>query len=230
MSQLALPLKLQDHAVFESFLPVGNETLVAFLIDLVDAAGGPGCWLRGAKSTGKTHLLQAVCERGGDLAQFVPLSEFAGAGPQILDGLQARKFICLDDVDAVAGDEDWEIGLFTVCNSLADAGGILVCAAGAAPRDCGFVLADLQSRFSRLPTFQLHALDESERIEALQLRAHHRGLELPAETATYLLTHSKRDMSSLYGVLDKLDSEAMRAQRRLTIPFVREVLELSASS
>ena len=226
---MALPLKLQDHAVFESFLPVGNETLVAYLIDLVENADSPGCWLRGADATGKTHLLQAVCERGGDLAQFVPLSEFVGAGPQILDGLQARKFICLDDVDAVAGDKDWELGLFAAFNSMADAGSILVCAAGAAPRECGFVLADLQSRFSRLPTFQLHALDEGERIQALQLRAHHRGLELPVETAAYLLTHSKRDMSSLYGVLDRLDSEAMRAKRRLTIPFVREVLEISSS-
>jgi hypothetical protein len=31
-------------------------------------------------------------------------------------------------------------------------------------------------------------------------------------------------MASLYEVLDKLDNEALRAQRRLTIPFVKEVL------
>jgi DnaA family protein len=230
LSQLALPLKLQDHAVFGSFLSVGNETLVAFLIDLVDRSDGPGCWLRGGASTGKTHLLQAVCAQAGDDAQFVPLADLVKAGPGILDGLQARKFICLDDVDEVAGIEDWEIGLFAAFNSLADAGCVLVVSAAAAPRDCGFVLADLQSRFSRLPIFQLHALGESERIEALQLRARHRGLELPTETASYLLTHSKRDMSSLYSVLDKLDTESMRAKRRLTIPFVREVLEISPSS
>jgi hypothetical protein len=32
-------------------------------------------------------------------------------------------------------------------------------------------------------------------------------------------------MASLYEVLDKLDGEALRAKRRLTIPFVRDVLE-----
>ncbi len=34
-------------------------------------------------------------------------------------------------------------------------------------------------------------------------------------------------MASLYAMLDKLDAEAMIAKRRLTIPFVKEVLDLS---
>jgi hypothetical protein len=31
-------------------------------------------------------------------------------------------------------------------------------------------------------------------------------------------------MASLYRLLDRLDAEALRAQRRLTIPFVKSVL------
>jgi DnaA family protein len=227
LSQLALPLKLQDHAVFESFLPAGNEALVAFLKDAVETDGGPGGWIWGAPSTGKTHLLQAVCERAGDRAQFLPLSEFGNAGPEILDGLQNRRFVCLDDVDSVAGDGAWELGLFGLFNALGDAGGVLICAAAASPRECQFELPDLVSRFSRLPAFHVHALEDAERIESLQLRARHRGLDLPADTASYLLTRSKRDMSSLYAILDKLDTEALKAQRRLTIPFVREVIGLN---
>ncbi len=230
MSQLALPLKLQDHAVFESFLPGRNAALVGFLTGIVTSADGPGGWLWGAASTGKTHLLQAVCERAGDRAQFLPLADFAAAGPDILEGLQRRSFVCLDDVDQVAGDEDWELGLFSLFNALIDAGGILVCSAGSTPRECLFELADLTSRFSRLPAFHLRALGDAERIEALQLRARHRGLDLPVETASYLLTRSKRDMSSLYALLDRLDTEAMKAQRRLTIPFVKEVLSCDRPS
>ena len=78
---------------------------------------------------------------------------------------------------------------------------------------------------SRLPVFQIRALDEQQRVAALQLRAGHRGLELPDDTAAYMLKRSRRDMASLYGLLDKLDLEALRAQRRLTIPFVRDVLQ-----
>jgi DnaA family protein len=227
LSQLALPLKLQDHAVFESFLPAGNEAAVAFLVDAVEKANGPGGWIWGTRSTGKTHLLQAVCERASDRAQFVRLIEFAGTGPDILEGLAARQFVCLDDVDSVAGDERWEIGLFNLCNDIAEEGSVLVCSASAPPRECSFELADLASRFMRLPAFHLHPLGDADRISALQLRAHHRGLDLPDETASYLLTRSKRDMSSLYTLLDRLDTEALKAQRRLTIPFVKEVVGLN---
>ncbi len=230
MSQLALPLKLHDHAVFESFLPAKNETLVAFLIEIVNAASGPGVWFWGAKGTGKTHLLQAVCERAGSYAQYVPLRELVAAESAILDGLQSRQFVCIDDVDTVAGDEIWELALFSLSNMLTDSDGVMICTASAAPRKCGFALADLGSRFGKLPTFNLRALAESERIEALQLRAGYRGIELPMETANYLLTRSKRDMSSLYATLDKLDTEALKAKRRLTIPFVREILGISSSS
>lgn len=230
MSQLALPLKLQDHAVFESFLPAGNEALVAYLQDTVSTAKTAGGWIRGAQATGKTHLLQAVCERAGDKAQFLPMTDFIDTGPAILDGLANRQFLCLDDVDAVSGDADWELGFFSLYNALADAGGVLLCSAASAPRDCGFGLADLVSRFSQLPTFNLHPLDESERIQALQLRARHRGLDLPTESAGYLLNRSTRDMASLYALLDKLDAEAMIAKRRLTIPFVKEVLGLNQRS
>ena len=88
------------------------------------------------------------------------------------------------------------------------------------------MLPDLVSRFSRLPLFKISPLEDSRRIEALQLRARHRGLDLPGDAAQYLLHRSSRDMASLYGLLDKLDSESLIAQRRLTIPFVREVLGL----
>jgi DnaA family protein len=67
-------------------------------------------------------------------------------------------------------------------------------------------------------------LDEAGRVQALKLRARHRGLELPDDTARFLLSRSRRDMTSLYRLLDKLDAEALIAQRRLTIPFVRDVL------
>ena len=225
MSQLALPLKLQDHAVFESFWPAGNDSLVSFLNALADTGDGPGCWVWGAAATGKTHLLQAVCASQDDRAVYVPLALLADVGPSMLDGLSSRQFVCLDDVHLVAGDADWELGLFKLYNMVADSGGTLVAAAVAAPRECRFGLADLASRFSLLPAFHLGALDEADRIKALRLRARHRGLDLPDDTANFLLNRSKRDMASLYTLLDQLDSAALAAKRRLTIPFVKEILE-----
>lgn len=232
MNQLVLPLRLADHAVFESFYARGNEPLVATLIELARGAedgDGHGCWLWGAVSTGKTHLLQAICDRAGDRSVFIPLSMFAAAGPAILEGLASRALVCVDDIESIAGDPDWETALFDLCNQLFDAGGQLIVAASTTPRECPIKLPDLASRLSRLPVFHVHALDDEQRVGALQLRARHRGLELPDESARYLLKRSRRDMASLYELLDKLDLEALRAKRRLTIPFVRDVLQLSDS-
>ena len=227
MSQLTLPLKLDDHAVFESYLADGNESVVAYLEQLAQTGQGPGAWLHGQPSTGKTHLLQAVCERIGDRAQYVPLQELHDAGPAIVDGLERRPYVCIDDVDAVASDDAWELGLFTLVNALNDAGGVLLATAASAPRDCGFALADLVSRFAHLSLFRLQTLDDQGRIGALQLRANQRGLELPPDTARFLLGRIRRDMSSLYEMLDRLDAESLKSQRRLTIPFVRDVLEVN---
>jgi len=230
MTQLVLPLRLADHAVFASFLDHGNETLVSTLVSLSSGDPGQGCWLWGSPATGKTHLLQAVCEQAGDRPVYLPLEMLAAAGPDILEGLASRGLVCIDDIDHVAGEDAWEVALFNLFNDLQESGGQLIVSARAAPRECGIALADLASRMSRLPVFQINALDEQQRVAALQLRARHRGLELPDDTAAYMLKRSRRDMASLYGLLDKLDLEALRAQRRLTIPFVRDVLQQDPGS
>ncbi len=223
MSQLALPLRLADHAVFESYLNTGNEALVSVLAELA-GGNGQGCWLWGPAATGKTHLLQAVCDRAGDQSAYVPLRMLAHAGPGILEGLASRDLICIDDLDSVAGDAAWENALFDLCNQILDADRILLVSAVMSPRECPIDLPDLQSRLVRLPTFRVRPLGDDERVSALQLRAKHRGLDLPDDTARFLLNRSRRDMASLYDVLDKLDLAALRAKRRLTIPFVKDVM------
>jgi DnaA-homolog protein len=231
LTQLALPLSLQDRGVFDSFWAADNAELVAFLMRLTDAARQPvplahiGCWLWGGEATGKSHLLHAVCERLGEDAVFVPLGGFIDSGPGILDGLATRRCICIDDIDSMAGRENFELAMFDLLNQVADRQVLLVVSAHSAPRDCGFRLPDLQSRLSKLPVFRVEPLDEVGRVHALRLRAGQRGLELPDDTARFLLSRSRRDMASLYRLLDRLDTEALVAQRRLTIPFVRSVMQ-----
>ncbi|MFQ6004441.1 MAG: DnaA regulatory inactivator Hda [Woeseia sp.] len=209
---------------FESFWSAGNDELVSYLIELCSSGGSPGCWVWGPSATGKSHLLQAVCQRSGDRSVYLPLEMFEDAGPDVLAGLESRQIICLDDIDAIAGVPRWERSLFELCNQMLDSGAILIVAAGATQRECGFRLKDLESRFSRLPPFHIRPLADADRVRALQLRARLRGLDLPIGTANFLLTRRQRDMTSLYTLLDKLDLEALKAQRRLTIPFVKTVL------
>ena len=224
MSQLALPLRLDDHAIFDTFLAVGNEQVAEYLASLADSPRQQGAWLFGGAATGKTHLVQATCERFADRAVYLPMHDLVGAEPGLLDGLSNRDLVAIDDIDNVLGNDAWEKALFKLYNEIDESGGQLVVSAQATQRETGFVLPDLRSRMQRLPTFKVTALDDEASVSALQLRARHRGLELPTETARYLLTRRARDMRSLYLLLDTLDREALRAQRRLTIPFVKGVL------
>jgi DnaA family protein len=86
-------------------------------------------------------------------------------------------------------------------------------------------LPDLASRFRAASIHALIALDDVQQREALRLHARQRGLELPEDSLLFLQRHQPRDMASLCQLLDTLDNAALSAQRRLTIPFIREVLE-----
>lgn len=226
MSQLALPLQLDDYAVFSSFLSNGNEVIVATLSDIAAGHGSYGCWIWGGEATGKTHLLQATCEAAGDRAIYIPLKSLIKIGPKILDDLANRELICIDDLDLVVGHSEWETALFNLYNQIFGQNRQLIVSANTSPRLCSIELSDLQSRLMRLPVFQIKSLDENLRISALQLRSNQRGVELPISTAKFLLKRSRRDMTSLYEVLDQLDKEGLRAKRRLTIPFAKKVLSL----
>lgn len=225
MHQLPLGIRLADRAVFESFLPAGNAEALAHARRI--AAGEAGLtWLCGPASAGKTHLLQAVCAAAGrsKRAGFVPLGELATLGVEVLEGLPQLNCLCIDDLDAVVGRADWERALFSVVREVGESGGALVMAARSPPALLQWALADLGSRCAAGAILQLRVLDESEQQQALQLRARLRGLELPQETSRWLQRRFPRDMRRLYGLLDTLDEAALAAQRRLTVPFIRQVL------
>ncbi len=225
MHQLPLGVRLADRAVFESFLPAGNAEALAHARRI--AAGEAGLtWLCGPPSAGKTHLLQAICAAAGRSmrAGFVPFGDLAALGVGVLEGLPQLNCLCIDDLEAVVGRSDWERALFSVLREAGEGGAAVVMAARSPPALLKWALADLGSRCAAGAILKLRVLDESEQQQALQLRARLRGLELPAETSRWLQRRFPRDMRRLYGLLDALDEAALAAQRRLTVPFIREVL------
>ncbi len=227
-NQLPLGVKLRDSSVFDSFLAGRNESTVEILRTL-RAGESPTCvFIHGAAGTGKSHLLQAICARMGGQgrsAAYLPLADIASMGPEILTGCGELACVCIDDIENVAGDAAWERALFALHQQLDERQGRLVVSAAVPPAATGIALPDLRSRLGGGWVLTLQSLDESEQIEALRLRAQIRGFELPLETAQYLLRRLPRDMASLCEFLDELDDASLAAQRKLTVPFVREVID-----
>lgn len=227
-AQLPLGIRLPDSSVFESYLPGRNQIVVDALLAVV-AGSGPTCiWLHGAGGTGKTHLLQAVCARAGRegrSAAYLPLPEVLDLGDELLAGFGELSIVCLDDAQAIAGRDGWERALFRLHQELDERGGRLLVSGMTPPAALPFQLRDLASRLNGGLVLTLHPLDEDEQIAALRLRAQLRGLELPDDTAQFMLRRLPRDMTNLYAFLDELDAASLAAQRRLTVRFVKEVLE-----
>ncbi|PMR72661.1 DnaA regulatory inactivator Hda [Billgrantia endophytica] len=226
-AQLPLGVGLRDDATFASFLPGSNATLMDRLSHQLDEGGEPFLYLWGAPGTGRTHLLQAACHAASDRdmrALYLPLEELGHFPPLMLEEVERLDLVAIDDVDAVVGRKRWEEGLFHAFNRLRDAGRHLIMAAGVSPRQLPTKLPDLASRLTWGVTFHLQGLDDEERLQALQLRARIRGMQLPGDVARYILHRGPRGLGELCEALAVLDSASLSAQRRLTIPFVKQAL------
>jgi DnaA-homolog protein len=227
VKQLPLAMRLRERAVFDSFLPGANAAAVQQLRALAGGAAAGVYWLSGPHGVGKTHLLQATCamarSAGADTA-YLPLSQLLELGPETLEGWHGARVAAVDDLAAIAGLRDWEQAMFRLYRELEEHGATLLAAAAAPPLLLKFSLPDLASRFAAATLLPLRVLDESEQLEALRLRARGRGLELPQESALYLQRRFRRDLATLYELLDAIDEAALQAQRRLTVPFIRQVL------
>ncbi len=228
--QLSLAVHLPDDETFQSYYPAGNLQLIE---SLRQAAGGEGeriTYLWGSPKSGRTHLLHAACalaNEKGRQAFYLPLGINASMSPDILEGLEQMSLICLDDIDEVSCHPIWEEALFDLYNRVAETPDCrLVVSARSAAGQAGFLLPDLVSRLSWGIQYQLHPLSDEAKLAALQRRARMRGLELPEDVGRFLMTRLARDLRTLFEVLDRLDKASMVAQRKLTIPFVKETLHL----
>ena len=226
--QLPLGLVLKDSATFAAFHPGMNEQVMSILRGCAAGEGEPYIYLWGGPDSGKTHLLQATCQETasrGATAAYIPLADMLQFPDAALDGLEHLTLVCLDDVQVIAGRGPWELAVFALFNRIRDGGARLVVAGRSPPADLGLRLPDLISRLGSGPVYALRALDDEAKLAALRLRAAGRGFELPEEVGRYLLRRCPREMEALFNLLDRLDRASLAAQRRLTIPFIKTVLD-----
>lgn len=224
--QQTLPFALGERATFRRFVAGRNGELVERLRSLGRGSGNAfDCvWLFGDRGTGKTHLLQAVCNEQGNAA-YIPARDIDTEG----DAIEAYgKFdtVTVDDVPAWIGTVASERSLMSLYDALRGRRARLVLTAHRSPRDIPFTLPDLGSRLRAAACYHLAPLDDRDKLRLLSGVARERGFKLPDEVARFLLARTSRDQRELLGVLDRLDQASLAQGRRLTIPFVKQTLSL----
>jgi DnaA family protein len=223
-----LPIGEYDAPSFENYyLTDANCEAVAAVECCGRGEGERLLYLWGPSGVGKTHLLLAACQiaaQRGERVVYVPLTRVDIVVPEILQGLETTALVAIDDIERIAGRRCWEESLLHLYNLLREGPSRLLLASVNKPSVLHLLLPDLRSRLEWGIMYQLQSLDDNQKHAALQFQAAKRGMELPDEVADFLLRHSARDMHSLSGLLTQLERASMAAQRRLTIPFARQVL------
>ena len=193
--QLALPISSPPEPTLENFVTGANAELLARLRAL--AAGELAesvLYLWGEPGSGRSHLLAASARPG---------------------------LVVADDVERL--DDEGQIALFNAINAARDAGGTVLAAGNAPPAQLA-LREDLKSRLAWGLVYQVKPLTDAEKALTLHGEATRRGLKLSDEVVWYLLTHVRRDLHSLIGLLDRLDRASLEQRRAVTLPLVRELI------
>ena len=229
-AQLSLPLYLPDDETFASFWPGDNSSLLAALQNVLRQEHSGYIYLWAREGAGRSHLLHAACaelSQRGDAVGYVPLDKRTWFVPEVLDGMEHLSLVCIDNIECIAGDELWEMAIFDLYNRILESGKTRLLITGdRPPRQLNLGLPDLASRLDWGQIYKLQPLSDEDKLQALQLRARLRGFELPEDVGRFLLKRLDREMRTLFMTLDQLDRASITAQRKLTIPFVKEILKL----
>lgn len=225
MQQLLLDILPPPSPALENFQPGKNTELLHMLTGILSGReqerfvylwGKPGC--------GKSHVLQAVVAaytQRNLKAVYCSAKNHSGFPVD-----SAIDCIAIDDIDCL--DAPAQIELFNLYNQLRDEGHTFMLLSGTVAPMYLTMRQDLVTRLGWGLVFQVHELTEAEKIQAMKTHAADRGFDIPLEICLYLLRHGRRDLPSLMMTLDALDCYSLVHQRPITIPLLRELLQVAS--
>lgn len=229
--QLTINFAFEPEASFEFFYAHGNELLVAnlqqFITHQANSYSRQLLYIHGPHGSGKSHLLQSVCHFAGELkktAQYLPADQLIQLPREFTFGLEVNDLLVVDDVDLFSTDLEWQKNLFDLINRCLEQGCKMIFSALKPADDVGFELPDLLSRLNWGEIWLLKPLSDEQRQAMLKLRSEARGIPMNDELASYIILRCQQDNASILKCLERLDKESLTEKRRLTIPFVKNVM------
>ena len=184
-------------------------------------------FLYGIKKTGKTYLLQALCNKYADIDKmslYLPLAEASQLDAKILDGVEHMDIICVDDIDLIEGFKNWETAIFNLINNCQTSGCRLIYGYSKNSSTINFSLNDLKSRVRKIDQIEVFPISDSNLSSAFEEISKHRSIIIGDKELNYLLTYTERSISSLTNILNKLDELSIQQKRKITIPLIKEII------
>jgi len=223
--QLTFPWNKTFKSNFNSFyVDPQNEQL---LKDIKDLSNGDNLYIYGVKNSGKTYLLQSLCNeysKNKKSALFLPLKEVVRYGVDIIESIENMDLVCIDGLEIIRNKKEWEIGLFNLINNSLQTNCRLIFTSSSEDIKAAFSLPDLDSRMKKFNSYKIFPISDNHLLEALKNIANLSSINLGDREAQYLITYTKRNMSDLVKILESLDQLSMENKRRITIPLIKELL------
>lgn len=226
--QLPLNLGVREEFSFENFVTENNGAVIQSLIQQLSPEGEPYIYLWGKPGSGCSHLLQAACQRAseqGGTSIYLPMDQLIDLDAGLLEGVETVDLVCLDHIDSIVGNDAWEEGVFHLFNRIKDQQGYLLVAANNSAQASAIQLADLKSRLASGVIYKVQSLEDEGKLDLLKQRAKNKGLLLSSDSAQFILNRAERDVEGLLDMLEQLDKNSLSHGRKLTIPFIKAVMD-----
>ncbi|MGR8933064.1 MAG: DnaA regulatory inactivator Hda [Gammaproteobacteria bacterium] len=226
--QIPLHFEFKGDKTFENFFSGAQREIVEHLQRAAVGSGEKQIFLWGERGLGKSHLLQACCRLAHQRQRssfYYDLAAVPLPAPEILEGIEAFDLVCLDNLEAAAGNAAWEQALFHFYNRSREGEQRLVFSAALPPAELPVNLPDLKTRLAWGLTLHLQAYSEPDKIALLAFKARQLGFDITPQVGRFLLSRYARDLPSLWALLDELDRETLAAKHKLTVPFLKRILE-----
>ena len=184
-------------------------------------------FLYGLKKSGKSFLLQSVCNfyaSKNKSSLYIPIAEVMKYGISFMDSLDNLDVICIDDIDLINSNKEWEIAIFNLINDCLISKCRLIFSSPLNPSSIKFDLKDLISRIKKMDHVELFPVSKDKLNDAINFICNLRSINLGEKEINYLVTHSKRNISDLINIINKLDKTSMQLKRKITVPLIKEVI------
>lgn len=225
--QLILPVTLKEGLSFDNFLEPSGGQIVETLKNQWNTNGQRFIYLCGGIGSGCSHLLQSACDyafKRGHQSLYLPLADLIDKPTSMLNELENYPLIAIDNVECLIDQPQWQKALFDLYHRIQVREGHLLMASSFSPVDLNLELKDLDSRIRSALCLRVNKLDDQDKQAAFILHAKGRGLVIEPKVASYILNHALRDMHKLQTLMDELSLASLAQKRRITIPFVKQIL------
>ena len=223
--QLTFPWNTINKSSLEGFYTSkDNLHLVSIL---KDKTFHDDLFIYGSKESGKTYLLQAMCNSYSSYNKsslYIPLKKAMNYGVEIFESLENIQLICLDGIENVISKIEWEKAIFNLINKTLISKSRLIITSSEDLQSLNFVLPDLESRLRKIEGYELTPIQDKDILDALIYISKLKSINLGDKEARYLVTYAQRNISNLVKILESLDQLSMEMKRKITIPLIKEVI------